>query len=181
MANEHVFPGDRLASVEEYGVGHGAFDDGERICAAVVGTSEIDSEKHTVSAVGPQVPVPVAGDIIIGEVAATLSSRIAVSIRYINGRQVTNNVECMLSTRNLRMRLVALVGDIIALRIVGTLNGDIHAEVNDPSLGVLFTKCRRCGDRVMLHRDVVKCIECGWVDERKLSRDFGKDDFAKAP
>ncbi|MCY4252473.1 MAG: exosome complex RNA-binding protein Csl4 [Thaumarchaeota archaeon] len=181
MDGQQVFPGDRLASAEEYGVGHGAFGDGDGVRSAVVGTSAVSAEDRTVGASGPPLPVPVAGDLIIGEVAATLASRMAVAIRYVNGRPVTNNVECMLATRNIRMRLIALVGDIVALRITGTLNGDIHATIGEPQLGVLFTKCRKCGDRVMLKRDVVKCVECGWVDERKLSSDYGKADFAGAP
>jgi len=92
-----------------------------------------------------------------------------------------NNVECMLATRNIRMRLIALVGDIVALRITGTLNGDIHATIGEPQLGVLFTRCRKCGGGVMLKRDVVKCVECGWVDERKLSSDYGKAGFIGLP
>jgi len=28
-------------------------------------------------------------------------------------------------------------------------------------------------------RDIVKCVECGWTDDRKLSSDFFKTDFLK--
>jgi len=46
-------------------------------------------------------------------------------------------------------------------------------------LGVLFTKCRKCGSEVKPLRDIIKCIECGWTDDRKLSNDFLKSDFIK--
>ena len=26
-------------------------------------------------------------------------------------------------------------------------------------------------------RDAVKCKDCGWIDDRKLSSNFGKSDF----
>jgi exosome complex component CSL4 len=26
-------------------------------------------------------------------------------------------------------------------------------------------------------RDAIKCTECAWIDERKLSTNFGKNDF----
>jgi exosome complex component CSL4 len=26
-------------------------------------------------------------------------------------------------------------------------------------------------------RDAVKCKDCGWIDDRKLSSEFGKSDF----
>ena len=28
-------------------------------------------------------------------------------------------------------------------------------------------------------RDAIKCIECNWIDERKLSNNFGKSNFVK--
>jgi len=57
------------------------------------------------------------------------------------------------------------------------LNGAIHATIQEPELGVLFTKCRICGMDVKPLRDIVKCVECGWTDDRKLSSDFLKTDF----
>lgn len=167
-----------MASIEEYAAGRGAFDDGDKVRASVVGRMEIHERDRTVGTAGPGILIPHAGDTIVGEVAATMASRMAITIRFVNGRRVTNNVECMLSTRNIRMRMVALVGDIMTLKVLGTLNGDIHATVDEPHLGVLFTKCRRCGQHVIKNRDGVKCIECGWYDDRKLSTEFGNSDFA---
>ena len=50
------------------------------------------------------IPVPKVGDIVIGTVAAVMSSMIAVSIDYINGKPSTSKVECVCSTRNLRKK-----------------------------------------------------------------------------
>jgi exosome complex component CSL4 len=72
-----------------------------------------------------------------------------------------------------------LVNDLVKIKILGTLNGAIHATINSPDLGVLFTKCRKCGSEVKPLRDIIKCIECGWTDDRKLSNDFLKSDFIK--
>jgi len=72
-----------------------------------------------------------------------------------------------------------LVKDLVKLKIIGQLNGAIHATIQDPELGVLFTKCRKCGGEVIQNRDSVKCKDCGWFDDRKLSSDFGKADFLK--
>lgn len=176
-----MFPGDRLASIEEYAAGYGAFDDGDMVRASVIGRKSLNAQERTVGATGPLISVPRPGDTIVGEVAVALSSRLIVTIRFINGRRVTNNTECVLSTRNIRMRIVALAGDIMTLKIAGVLNGNIHATVDEPQLGVLFTKCRRCGMHVIARRDAVKCAECGWVDDRKLSSEFGQADFVKVP
>ena len=90
-----------------------------------------------------------------------------------------NVKEIGISTRNIRKRNIALVKDLVKVKIIGKLNGAIHATLNGPELGVLFTKCRKCGKNVKPLRDIIKCTECGWTDERKLSSDFLKSDFVK--
>ena len=65
----------------------------------------------------------------------------------------------------------------MALRILSHLNGTIHATIDESRLGVLFTKCRKCGCEVMPMRDAIKCRECSWIDERKLSSNFGSGEF----
>ena len=106
-----------------------------------------------------------------------MSSMIAISIDYINGKPTTSKVECICSTRNIRIRNVALVNDIVTLKILNHLNGTIHATISEPHLGILFTKCRKCGGKVVPMRDAIKCTDCSWIDERKLSSNFGKNDF----
>jgi len=108
-----------------------------------------------------------------------MGSMIAVMINYINSKPVKSQVECICATRSIRKKNVALVKDLVKLKIIGHLNGAIHATMQDPELGVLFTKCRKCGMDVKPLRDIVKCVECGWTDDRKLSSDFLKTDFLK--
>ncbi len=178
MSENTVFPGDKIASIEEYEAGYNTFDDGDMIRASTVGQKDVDKTTRIANIKHPKLlSIPRVGDIIIGTVAAVMSSMIAVSIDYINGKPTTSKVECICSTRNLRIRNVALVNDIVTLKILNHLNGTIHAAINEPNLGVLFTKCRKCGGKVVPMRDAIKCTECAWIDERKLSADFGKNIF----
>ena len=178
MSENAVFPGDKIASIEEYEAGYNTFDDGDMIRAATVGQKDVDKTTRVANIKHPKLlSIPKVGDIIIGTVAAVMSSMIAVSIDYINGKPTTSKVECICGTRNLRIRNVALVNDIVALKILNHLNGTIHATISEPNLGILFTKCRKCGGKVVSMRDAIKCTECAWIDERKLSTDFGKLDF----
>ena len=103
----------------------------------------------------------------------------AVSIKYINNIRVNSSVECICSTKRLRQKSVALVKDIVRLKILSHVNGTIHASIDEHDLGVLFTKCRKCFGVVVKVRDAVKCSECGWIDDRKLSSDFEQADFLK--
>ncbi len=178
MSENATFPGDEIASIEEYEAGHNTFDDGDMVRAATVGQKDLDKTTRVASIKHPKLlSIPKDGDIIIGTVAAVMSSMIAVSIDYINGKPTTSKVECICSTRNIRIRNIALVKDIVTLKILSHLNGTIHATISEPHLGILFTKCRKCGGKVVPMRDAIKCTDCSWIDERKLSTNFGKNDI----
>ncbi len=180
MSENATFPGDKIASIEEYEAGYNTFDDGDMVRAATVGEKDLNKTTRVASIKHPKLlSIPKDGDIVIGTVAAVMSSMIAVSIDYINGKPTTSKVECICGTRNIRIRNVALVNDIVTLKILSHLNGTIHATISEPHLGVLFTKCRKCGGKVIPMRDAIKCTECAWIDERKLSSNFGKNDFFK--
>lgn len=175
MPDDLTFPGDRIASIEEYEPGPNTFDDGGAVRAATIGTVQINSEKRSVGInTHRQISIPEPGDTIIGVVVSSLPSMLAVLIQYINDKPVVSSVECICSIRNLRKRTVALSNDIVKLRIISRLNGTIHAAISEPDLGVLFTKCKKCGGKVIAMRDGIKCTDCAWTDERKLSSDFGK-------
>ena len=180
MSENSIFPGDKIASIEEYEAGYNTFDDGDMVRAATVGQKDMDKATRIASVIHPKaISIPRVGDTVIGTVAAVMSSMIAVSIDYINGKPTTSKVECVCSTRNIRKKNVALVNDIVTLKIISHLNGTIHAVIDEPHLGVLFTKCRKCGGKVVQMRDAIKCTECSWIDERKLSTNFGNSDFVK--
>ena len=180
MSENSPFPGDKIASIEEYEAGNNTFDDGDMVRAATVGQIDMDKTSRVANVNHPKLlSIPRVGDVIVGAVAAVMSSMIAVSIDYINGKPTTSKVECVCGTRNLRIRNVALVNDIVTLKIVSHINGTIHAAINEPELGILYTKCRKCGGKVVSMRDAIKCTDCAWIDERKLSKNFGKYDFVK--
>ena len=180
MSESAIFPGDKIASIEEFEAGYNTFDDGDMVRAATVGEKDINKQTRIANIKHPKtLSIPKKGDIVIGTVAAVMSSMIAVSIDYINGKPTTSKVECVCGTRNIRKKNIALVNDIVTLKILNHLNGTIHATIDEPELGVLFTKCRKCGGRVVPMRDAIKCTECSWIDERKLSTNFGNGDFVK--
>ena len=100
MSDNSVFPGDKIASIEEYEAGNNTFDDGDMVRAATVGERNMDKETRVADVNHPKLlSVPKVGDVIIGTVAAVMSSMIAVSIDYINGSPTTSKVECICGTR----------------------------------------------------------------------------------
>jgi len=144
--SDSVLPGDTLATIEEYAAGNNTYDDGEMIRSTIVGESDIIKNERIVNVKNlKSTSVPKLDDIVVGTVAAVLGSMFIVLVKYINSKPVKSQVECICSTSNIRKKNIALVNDLVKIKILGTLNGAIHATINSPDLGVLFTKCRKCG------------------------------------
>ncbi len=180
MSDKKTIPGDKIGIIEEFESGKNTFEDGHNVRSTVIGTVEIDKKSRIAQVQNIRKPgIPEVGDVVIGTVAAVMSSMIAVSINYVNNIRTKSNVECICQTRHFRRKNIALVNDIVALKITAHKNGTIHASINEPEFGVLFTKCKKCGGPVIPMRDAIKCTECNWIDERKLSNNFGKNSFIK--
>ena len=178
MNDNQKIPGEKIAQVEEYLPGNNTFEDDDAIRATTIGDINLDSKERLASINSQtQITVPKVGDVIIGVVEANLPSMIAIMIKYVNGKKVVADLECVCVTRHIRKKNIALAKDVVKVKIISHINGTIHATIDEPELGVLFTKCRKCFGTVVKMRDAVKCKDCGWIDDRKLSLDFGKSEF----
>lgn len=176
---DFVMPGQKLGFIEEIEGGSNTFDDQGTIRASSAGIVEVDKKTKTVQVRnGKQLSIPKKGDIVIGTVAMMLPSMIAVAIHYLNGKPNSSGVECICQNPD-RKRIIARMNDVVALRIEAHLNGAIHATIDEPELGVLFTKCNVCGGNVVPLRDRVKCPNCGFMEDRKISTNYEKSDFIK--
>ena len=178
MEENQKIPGEKIAQIEEYLPGDNTFEDNDVIRATAIGSINLDSvEKLASINRQKQITVPKVGDIIIGVVEANLPSMIAIMIKFVNGKRMNSDLECICVTRHIRKKNVALAKDVVKAEIISHINGTIHASIDSQDLGVLFTKCRKCFGTVVKMRDAVKCKDCGWIDDRKLSSDFGKTEF----
>ena len=178
MNQNQKIPGEKIAQIEEYLPGENTFEDNDVIRATTIGSIDLDSKDRLASINRQkQITVPNVGDIIIGTVEANLPSMIAIMIKFVNGKKINSDLECVCVTRHIRKKNIALAKDVVKAKIISHINGTIHATIDSQELGVLFTKCRKCHGTVVKMRDAVKCKDCGWIDDRKLSLDFGKSDF----
>ena len=178
MNDNQKIPGEKIAQVEEYLPGNNTFEDDYAIRATTIGDINLDSKERLASINSQtQITVPKVGDVIIGVVEANLPSMIAIMIKYVNGKKVVADLECVCVTRHIRKKNIALAKDVVKAEIISHINGTIHASIDSQELGVLFTKCRKCFGTVVKMRDAVKCKDCTWIDDRKLSLDFGKSEF----
>jgi exosome complex component CSL4 len=180
MSQKPTLPGDKVAIIEEFETGANTFDDGQSIRSAVVGITEFDKANRIAKINEMKKPsVPKVGDVIIGNVAALMNNMFAISILYINGKPTHSGLECICQAKGAKKRILARVSDIIMAKIISLLNGVVHATISEPELGVLFTQCNKCSGKVVSLGGNIKCVDCGYIEERKLSAKFGNGDFIK--
>ena len=170
MSSKQALPGDKIAIIEEFETGQNTFDDGQAIRSLVVGTPEFDKTNRIakISSI-KKIAVPKQGNTIVGNVSALMNNMFAINVVYIDGRPTHSDLEVICQAKGAKKRILVRVGDIAAAKVISVLNGVIHAIISEPELGVLFTKCNRCAGSVVPLGNNVKCTDCGYIEERKLS------------
>jgi len=180
LSQKPTLPGDKIAIIEEFETGENTFDDGQSIRSLVIGTSEFDKTNRIAKINEMRKPaVAQVDDMITGNISALMNNMFAINILYINGKPTHSGLECICQARGAKKRILVRVGDIVAAKIISHLNGVVHAIISEPELGVLFTQCNKCGAKVVSMGSSIKCVDCGYIEERKLSNMFGNSDFIK--
>ena len=118
MDNNQKIPGEKIASIEEYLPGDNTFEDNDSIRATTIGQINLDASERSASINRQkQITVPNVGDIIIGVVEANLPSMIAIMIKFVNGKKVNSDLECICVTRHIRKKNIALAKDVVKVEI----------------------------------------------------------------
>ena len=108
MNENQKIPGEKIAQIEEYLPGENTFEDNDVIRATTIGSIDLDSKDRLASINRQkQITVPNVGDIIIGTVEANLPSMIAIMIKFVNGKKINSDLECVCVTRHIRKKNIA--------------------------------------------------------------------------
>jgi len=186
--NKPMLPGEYIASLEEFEGGKNTYltADGT-VRSAAVGTKVYDLKRRIVKVDQKNSPMlPKVGDIIVGFVDMLFSSMISVKILYINDKSSKAGFSAIASARvggrsdrdrrGGDRRAVFHTGDIVRGRVISLLNSTVHLTLAEKEYGVLYALCFICGgDTVRTNEGTIKCVECGAFEERKLTRDYGKE------
>jgi exosome complex component CSL4 len=186
--NKPMLPGEYIASLEEFEGGKNTYltADGT-VRSAAVGTKVYDLKRRIVKVDQKNSPMlPKVGDIIVGYVDMLFSSMVSVKVLYINDKGSKAGFSAIASARvggrsdrdrrGGDRRAVFHTGDIVRGRVISLLNSTVHLTLAEKEYGVLYALCFICGgDTVRTNESTIKCVECGAFEERKLTRDYGKE------
>ena len=191
MAKKHeieekeVFPGERLAVIEEYNEGEGTYQSDGEVRSAEIGVTRHDEATRsvTVEKKTPEIIVPEEGMVAVAEVGSVARRDARVNIFMLNGRHIHPTYSGVIHisdvsrdyTKNIDMALRN--GDTVKGRIVNVKNRLNQMSLADPEYGVIYAYCSRCGGLLELDRGRLTCPDCGRVERRKTVRSYGKEEL----
>ena len=186
-----TFPGEHVAFIEEFESGKNTFVVDGSIKSLGLGKKKYDFKKRQVAIERiKQAHFPKIGDVIVGYIEMLFGSMISIRILYLNNKKFSSGLSAIASTRiasesggwnsrrdrgERRPKLMYRVGDIVRGRIFSLLNSSAHATISDKDFGIIYCTCYICGGDTIKSYNTVKCIECGMMEEKKLTSDFGKE------
>jgi exosome complex component CSL4 len=191
MAKKHkieekeVFPGERLAVIEEYNEGEGTYQSDGEVRSAEIGVTRHDGATRSVAVEKktPEIIVPEEGMVAVAEVGSVARRDARVNIFMLDGRHIHPTYSGVIHisdisrdyTKNIDMALRN--GDTVKGRIVNVKNRLNQMSLADPEYGVVYAYCSRCGGLLELDRGRLTCPDCGRVERRKTARSYGKEEL----
>ncbi len=191
MAKKHkieekeVFPGERLAVIEEYNEGEGTYQSDGEVRSAEIGVTRHDGATRSVAVEKktPKIIVPEEGMIAVAAVGSVARRDARVDIFMLDGRHIHPTYSGVIHisdisrdyTKNIDMALRN--GDTVKGRIVNVKNRLNQMSLADPDYGVVYAYCSRCGGLLELDRGRLTCPDCGRVERRKTARSYGKEEL----
>jgi exosome complex component CSL4 len=185
IVGKEVFPGEKLAVIEEYNEGEGTYNlDGE-VRSAEIGVTQHDEASRSIAIdkKTPEIIVPEAQMEAVAEVGSVARRDARVDIFILDGRPVHPTYSGVIHisdisreyTKNIDMALRN--GDIVKGKIVNVKNRLNQISLADPEYGVIYAYCTRCGGLLESDRGKLTCPDCGRVERRKTARGYGKEEL----
>ncbi len=176
-----VMPGDRIGSAEEYVRGEGVYEENGELFAAVAGQLVIRDRVARVESIKP-IPEIVKGDIVLGRVVDVRNTMALVEVVSKKGedRALTNRGVGIIHISNVDEKYVGNISeaigylDIVKARVIGD---NLRLSTKEREMGVLKAICGNCKTEMVREGDILKCPECGRVEKRKISTDYGKGEW----
>ncbi len=179
-----VVPGDPLCVIEELSPSYGTYESDGVVYAATAGGVVIDLKTRSIMVVSPEgevkLPLPIKGDILIGEVVNVYDQRAEVSIVRRNDKTLFSPLIGEIYIANVTRRFVRSMHDVLGqtdiVRAMALNSHELPVRLTivGPELGVIFAKCPKCGAplSVTTYNNMI-CLKCETRVTREVARDYG--------
>ena len=177
-----VMPGDRVGYKEEFLAGNGIYEENGELFAAIAGKLYVKDKVINVEPI-KVIPEIERGDVVLGRVIDVRNSLALIELSRKKGldRDLKNTGLAALHVSNVQNEYLKDLSsairymDIIKARVIDEKN--LKLSTKEDEMGVVKSICSVCKHEMYKDGDVLKCPNCGNVEKRKLSPDYGKGEW----
>lgn len=178
-----IFPGDYIATSEEYIPGEGTYEEDGNIFSALIGSLNLN-RVEMLAVVLPRGKCPVYlkdNDVVIGRVTKILKGYVFVEIYYSNGneRKVTGETNARLhisriSGKYIKDAMQAFSENDIIRAVVISTEPSLEISTARDDLGIIKSACHGCGETFTVETGKLTCTNCEIILRRKIAGDYGE-------
>jgi len=185
-SGEFVYPGSRLAVIEEFLSGKWTYEERGNIHSTITGHMLVDIPKRRIS-VYPSVHLPLVPKIrntILGQVMAVRDRGAEIRISMINKKRSFGEFLGQIHVSNISKAFIRKAsdafkpGDLVYAEVISTMNRTFHLSTEDWKFGVVYALCSNCGYSLDAANGSLRCPLCGGTERRKISRFYGRTPFS---
>ncbi len=181
IKDDIVFPGDVLATAEEFMAGEGAYLDDGNICSSIAGIPHFDREEMMASVKALKHPaLPEVDDIVHGMIDSVGPKMVKVGLLRIEGkeRQLATRENGAIHISNMdskpvsNPKMVYKAMELVRARVIQA-GPSIQLSTAEHELGILKAYCRRCRNVLVIKGEGLWCPRCNIREERKIAENYG--------
>ena len=178
-----VFPGEKLAVIEEYNDGPGTYQEEGEVRSTQMGKSKLDSERRAlyIKSKTREIIVPEKGMDVIAEVGSVARKDARIDIFMLDGKLIHPSTGGVIHISDISRDYIKNIdsalknGDVVKGKLVNVVNRLNQTSLGGPEYGVVYAYCSRCGGLLEQKQGKLICPDCGRVERRKTAKSFGKE------
>ena len=180
---KEVFPGEKLAVIEEYNDGPGTYQEEGEVRSSEIGEPKLDSDRRAmvVKKATPEIIIPEKGMDIVAEVGSVARKDARIDIFMLNGKLIHPTYSGVIHISDISRDYVKNIdmalknGDIVKGKLVNVANRLNQTSLEGPEYGVIYAYCSRCGGLLEDQQGKLICPDCGRVERRKTAKSYGNE------
>jgi len=178
-----VFPGEKLAVIEEYNDGPGTYQEEGEVRSTQMGKSKLNSERRAVyiKSKTREIIVPEKGMDVIAEVGSVARKDARIDIFMLDGKLIHPSIGGVIHISDISRDYIKNIdsalknGDVVKGKLVNVVNRLNQTSLGGPEYGVVYAYCSRCGGLLEQNQGKLICPDCGRVERRKTAKSYGKE------
>ena len=183
LENKKVFPGEKLAVIEEYNDGEGTYQEDGEVRSSAIGVTGYNEARRAlvVKKKTPEILVPEEGMEIVAEVGSVARKDARIDIFGLDGKLIHPTYSGVIHISDMsqdylkNIDMAVRSGDIVKGKLVNTKNRLNQTSLRGQEYGVIYGFCSRCGGLLEKKEGKLICEDCGRMERRKTAKTYGEE------